>query len=49
MSRHFPLDADLLLAALQGGNSIALKKGPKISRPFSVPFSGALFVPLNQD
>ena len=33
----------------QGCNSIALKKGPKISFPFSVPFSGALFVLLNQD
>ena len=32
-----------------GCNSIALKKGPKISVPFSVPFSGALFVLLNQD
>ena len=32
-----------------GGNSIDLKKGPKISVPFSVRFSGALFVLLNQD
>jgi len=32
-----------------GGNSIALKKGLKISGPFSIRFSGALFVLLNQD
>ena len=35
------------LPLLGGGNSIALKKGPKISGPFSVHFSGALFVLLN--
>ena len=34
---------------LQGGDSIALKMGPKISGPFSDPFPGALFVLLNQD
>ena len=34
---------------LLGGNSMALRKGPKIRGPFSVPFSGALFVLLNQD
>ena len=34
---------------MQGGNSIALEKGLKISGPFSVPFSGALFVLLNQE
>ena len=38
-----------LVPGSQGGNSIALKKGPENLGPFSVPFSGALFVLLNQD
>ena len=38
-----------LCLGVRGGNSIALKKGPKIAGPFSVPFSGAVFVLLNQD
>ena len=33
----------------QGGDSMALTKGPQILGPFSVPFSGALFVLLYQD